>query len=92
MFVTDMADHEGMLFTYGEQRVIAMWMKNTFIPLDMLFATADGEIKHVHRDAVPHDTTVISSVHEVSLVVELNAGRIDALSIAPGHRIILSDG
>ena len=89
MFVTGMADHEGMLFVYEQPRVVAMWMRNTFIPLDMLFATADGEIRHVHPDAVPQDETVISSVHEVSLVVELNAGRIAALGIAPGDRLLL---
>lgn len=89
MFVTAMEDHAGMLFVYPEPRVVAMWMKNTFIPLDMLFATAEGEIKRIHRDAVPHDTTVISSRHAVSLVVELNAGRADALGIKPGDRLIL---
>ena len=92
MFVTAMEEHEGMLFIYGEPRVVAMWMKNTFIPLDMLFATADGEIRHVHRNAVPQDTTVISSEYEVSMVVELNAGRIDALGIGPGDRILLPAG
>lgn len=87
MRVSGMDSHEGMLFIYSEKQVISMWMKNTLIPLDMLFANEQGVIVHLHRDAVPHDTSIISSAKAAALVLELNAGSIDAFGIAVGDRI-----
>lgn len=92
MHVTAMGRHEGMLFVYDRPQIISMWMKNTYIPLDMLFATADGQIVHLHRNAIPHDTSVISSGEAVSLVIELNAGSVEAFGIAPGTRVVVPAG
>ena len=92
MYVEAMASHEGMLFVYDRAQVITMWMQNTLIPLDMLFASADGEIMHLHPDAVPHDTSIISSVEPVSLVLELNAGSIAGFGIKEGDRLIIPAG
>jgi len=90
MQVSAMNRHEGMVFVYPDKSVISMWMKNTLIPLDMVFADKQGRIMHMHRNAVPHDTSIISSVEAVALVLELNAGSIDAFGIAIGDRITFS--
>ena len=89
MNVRSMKSHEGMLFIYARAAPITMWMKNTYIPLDMIFADAQGRIVHMHAGAKPHDTTVISSVAKAALVLELNAGSIEEFGIAVGDRISL---
>ncbi len=91
MYVTAMDSHEGMLFLYPTAQVISMWMKNTIIPLDMVFADARGTVVHLHAGAVPHDTTIISSVEASALVLELNAGSIDAFGIETGDQLSLLD-
>lgn len=87
MHVRAMDSHEGMVFVYPREDVIHMWMKNTWLPLDMLFADGSGRILHLHRDARPHDETVISSRLAVSYVVELNAGSIERFGIRTGDTI-----
>ncbi len=90
MHVRSMAADEGMLFIYPRPSVLSMWMKNTYIPLDMLFADARGRIVHMHAGAVPHDTRIISSIEKVTLVVELNAGSIETYGIKTGDRVTLA--
>jgi len=89
MNVRAMGPNEGMLFIYSSAAAINMWMKNTYIPLDMLFADTQGRIVHMHAGAVPHDTTIISSVEKAMLVLELNAGSIEAFGIEIGDKIRL---
>jgi uncharacterized membrane protein (UPF0127 family) len=83
------ADH-GMLFDFGENRPVAMWMKNTPLPLDMLFIQRDGLISHIHERAVPFSEAIIDSRGPVSYVLEVNGGTADALGIRPGDRVINS--
>ncbi|MEE4184877.1 MAG: DUF192 domain-containing protein [Gammaproteobacteria bacterium] len=90
MHVRSMPLYEGMIFLYPEEREITMWMKNTYIPLDMVFAGSDNRVAHLHYDAVPHSEAVISSVAQVNQVLELNAGAIKAFGIQPGDRLLLS--
>lgn len=79
-----------MLFVYGEpQRIVRMWMRNTLIPLDMLFIDARGVIVHLHENAKPRDETVISSRYNVSSVVELNGGMIKKHGISVGDTVSL---
>jgi len=92
MYVQQMEELEGMAFLYPGADTISMWMKNTFIPLDMLFVDDLGRIVHLHKNAVPHSTAIISSVETVSLVVELNAGSIDKFGIAVGDTVTLPAG
>jgi uncharacterized membrane protein (UPF0127 family) len=92
MFVERMDAYEGMLFVYQGSAMLSMWMKNTLLPLDMLFAGPNGEIVHIHRDARPYSTDIISSMEPVSLVVELNAGMVDRLGISTGDRIVFPAG
>jgi uncharacterized protein len=87
MFRTEMAEDAGMLFVFGEEAQRRFWMKNTFIPLDILFITGDGVIRHIHPDAVPHDLTGIPSMGAVSRVLELNGGTAERLGIRPGDRV-----
>ena len=81
------ADH-GMLFDFGENRPVAMWMKNTPLPLDMLFIQRGGVISHIHKRAVPFSESIIDSRGPVAYVLELNGGRTDELGIEIGDRVI----
>lgn len=86
-----LAPDAGMLFAYPAPRDdIAFWMKNTHIPLDILFAGADGTITRIHARAQPHDATPIPGGPGVRYVLEIPGGRAAALGIAPGDRIALA--
>ncbi len=87
MFRRAMADDHGMLFVYDGEAVRTMWMRNTILPLDMIFVGADGEIVSIHEDAVPFDETTISSRVPAMAVLEVNAGIADGLDIAVGDRV-----
>jgi uncharacterized membrane protein (UPF0127 family) len=74
----------GMLFDFGEERAVTMWMKNTLIPLDMLFIRADGTVRHIARNARPYSLTAIPSTGPVRFVLELARGTATRLGMAPG--------
>jgi uncharacterized protein len=82
-----LAANAGMLFDYGREGPVAMWMRNTLIPLDMLFIAADGRVANLHERAVPHDETPIHSAGPVRAVLELNGGTVARLGIKPGDRV-----
>lgn len=82
-----LADDAGMLFDFGREQQTAFWMQNTFIPLDMIFIAADGEVKTIHVNAVPHDTTSIPSRVPVRFVLEIPGGRSREIGLEPGDRI-----
>ncbi len=88
MFRKDMAPDRGMLFRYDGERPVAMWMKNTFIPLDMLFVGADGRIKRIAENTTPLSLETIHSGGPVAAVIELNGGITRRLGIAPGDQVI----
>lgn len=87
MFRKEMAADRGMLFDFGRARGVLMWMKNTYLPLDMLFIDEDGIIRTIHHDAEPMSETVIDSKVPVLFVLELNAGTAKRLNLKPGHRV-----
>jgi len=87
MFRRRLAADAGMLFVYRRAAPISMWMRNTFIPLDMLFIGADGRIAHIAPRATPHSLETISSGGPVKSVLELNAGTIARLNIKIGDRV-----
>jgi uncharacterized protein len=87
MFVTKLGRDEGMLFLWPTPRVQVFWMKNTPLPLDLLFIAGDGRIIHIAADAAPQSTALISSMGEVVAVLELNAGTSKRLGIATGDRV-----
>jgi uncharacterized membrane protein (UPF0127 family) len=74
MFVRDLPANEGMLFIHGELRVASMWMKNTFIPLDMLWIDSRGRITEIHANTTPHSVGSISAPMKVRAVLELRGG------------------
>lgn len=88
MFRRKLAPDAGMLFDMGRHAGrAAMWMKNTYIPLDMLFIEADGKIESIAERAVPHSLETISSRGPVRAVLELNGGTAARLGIEPGDRV-----
>ena len=88
MFRRALAADAGMLFYHQRDNVVSMWMRNTFLPLDMLFVAADGRIVHIVERTVPQSLTTISAGRPVRAVLEVNAGTVRRLSIKPGDRLI----
>jgi len=78
----------GMLFDFGFLQIIHMWMKNTHIPLDMLFIDESGNIGAIAANTMPYSTTIISSPRPARAVLELNAGTISRLKIKVGDQIL----
>jgi len=74
MFVRDLPANRGMLFLADEPRVFRMWMKNTYIPLDMVFIGADGRIAKIAANTVPHSLATVSSDAEVAGILEIRGG------------------
>lgn len=87
MFRQDLAPDAGMLFDFGQERETSFWMQNTYIPLDMVFIAADGEVKNIHVNARPMDTTAIPSDGPVRFVLEIAGGRSREIGLAPGDRL-----
>jgi uncharacterized membrane protein (UPF0127 family) len=89
MFVRNLPPTAGMLFVYREPAYLSMWMKNTFIPLDMLFVRADGSIASITAHTEPQSERSIAADEPVRYVLELNAGTTARLGIVPGSRLLL---
>lgn len=88
MFRHSMPADAGMLFLFERSEQRAMWMKNTLIPLDMLFIDEGGVIVRIHARSVPFSLQAIASGQPVIAVLELNAGTSARLSIKPGDRVL----
>jgi uncharacterized membrane protein (UPF0127 family) len=87
MFRRQMDPDAGMLFVFEPPQLVSFWMKNTFIPLDLMFVRADGTIASIAANAAPLSETSIPSTEPVRAVIEINGGRAQALGIAPGDRV-----
>jgi hypothetical protein len=87
MFVKHLPDGQGMLFDFYREQEIAMWMKNTYIPLDMIFIHGDGRIARIAKNTKPMSITVIPSGAPVRAVLEVAGGTAARLGIAPGDRV-----
>jgi uncharacterized membrane protein (UPF0127 family) len=92
MFVRSMPETTGMLFIYAGEDVRSMWMKNTYIPLDMVFARSDGGVTNVIADTVPHTLHSNRSTGPARYVLELNAGTARRLGIGTRSRLVWGDG
>ena len=90
MFVRDLPEFTGMLFTYPRPAALSMWMKNTFIPLDILFFGADGDIANIVRDTVPLSLDSIAATRRVNFVLELNAGVTKKLGIDADSQVLFT--
>jgi len=87
MYRRTLAADAGMLFDYGDPQPIAMWMKNTFIPLDMIFVARDGRVVDFHERAVPMSLDTIESKVPAKAVIEVNAGTVARLGIRIGDTV-----
>lgn len=87
MFRESMAADAGMLFIYDSVRPASFWMKNTLLPLDMIFIAADGRVVNIHERAVPGSLDSVNSAGPVKAILELNGGMSARLGIRPGDRV-----
>ena len=87
MFRKHLADDHGMLFVEQPPRVIHMWMKNTLIPLDMVFVAPGGKVLRIAENAVPESLDIIGSDQPVEGVIELAGGAAGRLGLAAGDQV-----
>lgn len=88
MFRRDLQADRGMLFEFEREEPIQMWMKNTYLPLDMIFVGRDRRVVSVARDTEPLSERIVSSGKPAVAVIEVNAGTAARLGIAPGDRVV----
>ncbi|TWI92715.1 hypothetical protein JM93_00259 [Roseibium hamelinense] len=87
MFRTEMPSDTGMLFVFERQGQRYFWMKNTPLPLDIIFITNDGEIVHIAKQTTPFSEDIIPSREPARYVLEINAGLSDELGIKAGDKV-----
>lgn len=87
---TSLDENAGMLFVFGGEAKRSFWMRNTLIPLDILFLAKDGTIHHIHHMAKPQNDAHISSQRPVKAVLEINGGLADKWGIKEGDTVIHS--
>lgn len=88
MGVKSLSEDQGMLFVFDDLTPAQFWMKDTLIPLDMVFIDGKGVVSSVHRKARPLDLSVISSKEPVKAVLEISGGVAEKLGIGGGDQII----
>ena len=88
IFRRQMAADAGMLFFHRREKVATMWMRNTILPLDMLFVATDGRVVHIVERTVPYSLENISSGGPVLAVLEINGGTASRLKIRTGDRVL----
>lgn len=91
MFRNNLGPSEGMLFPFVPPRPASFWMKNTLIPLDMLFIRADGSIARIAANTVPHSLESVAVGEPVAAVLELRGGRAAELGITESDRVTWTD-
>jgi uncharacterized membrane protein (UPF0127 family) len=87
MFRRELPEGRGMLFDFKTDQMVAMWMKNTFVSLDMIFIRADGRIASIAENTTPQSEAIISSRVPVRGVLEVVAGTAKKLGIQPGDKV-----
>jgi uncharacterized membrane protein (UPF0127 family) len=87
MFRRSLAGDRGMIFPYDPPQDVAFWMKNTLIPLDMVFIRADGTIARIAANTVPESLEPVPSGEPVVAVLEIRGGRAAELGIREGDRV-----
>jgi uncharacterized membrane protein (UPF0127 family) len=88
MFVRALPAMRGMLFVHESPKPMSMWMKNTYIPLDMVFIDAHGRIQQIVEQTKPHSLDIISSSEPALAVLEIAAGEAKRLGLHPGQHVI----
>ncbi|MFK4724919.1 DUF192 domain-containing protein [Bradyrhizobium niftali] len=87
MYRKELADGKGMLFDFNPEQEVSMWMKNTYVSLDMIFIRADGRILRIAENTEPLSTKIISSKGPARAVLEVVAGTAQKYGIRPGDRV-----
>lgn len=87
MFRTEMAANEGMLFDFGRDAPVAMWMQNTILSLDMIFIRSNGTVARVAERTTPFSTDTIPSREPVRFVLEVPAGTAERIGLQRGDRV-----
>lgn len=87
MFRTHLPDAKGMLFPHTEARELSMWMRNTYIPLDMVFIRADGTVHRIEAKTEPFSERIISSEGPVSAVLEIAGGAAERMGLKAGDKV-----
>jgi uncharacterized membrane protein (UPF0127 family) len=87
MYRRSLPEDAGMLFIYDRAQPISMWMKNTLIPLDMIFIAADGTVHRIEAHTEPFSTALINSEGDVRAVLEVNAGQASKIGLKPGDKV-----
>jgi len=87
MYRREMAADAGMIFDFGYEQPVSMWMANTYIPLDMLFITANGTVVHIAARTVPESRATVTAGKPVRYVLELNGGTAEGLGIKAGAKV-----
>jgi uncharacterized membrane protein (UPF0127 family) len=87
MFRHQLPEDRGMLFDWGEVQPISMWMRNTYVSLDMIFIAADGRVVRIAEATEPLSETTIPSGVPVAAVLEVVAGTADRIGLKPGDRV-----
>jgi len=87
MYRKELADGKGMLFDFSPEQEVTMWMKNTYISLDMIFIRADGRILRIAENTEPFSTRIIPSGGLTRAVLEVPAGTAQKYGIRPGDRV-----
>lgn len=88
MYRRELADGRGMLFDFAPEQMVSMWMKNTFISLDMIFVGADGRVTRIAENTEPQSLAIISSGTPAKGVIEVIAGTARKYGIAQGDQVI----
>lgn len=88
MFRRQIPEKTGMLFVFSEPQVARFWMKNTFVPLDLIFIDQSGCILKIHPNAIPQDLTTISSDSIIKAVLEIHGGEAEKLNIRQYDRVL----
>ncbi|MCP4394232.1 MAG: DUF192 domain-containing protein [Alphaproteobacteria bacterium] len=89
MFRKELSKDSGMLFKFSPPQQVSIWMKNTYISLDVLFVDGEGQIIKIYENAPPLSFDIMSSNSRVSMVLEINAGRSAELGIKEGDELSL---
>lgn len=82
-----LAPDRGMIFPFDQPRVASFWMKNTLIPLDLIFVRVDGSIANIEANTVPLSLDPVLSIEPVAAVLEIAGGRAEELGIRPGDKV-----
>lgn len=88
MFRRTLPKDRGMIFLYDPPQATSMWMRNTFIPLDIVFITEQGTVLRIEANTEPFSTDIINSGGETAAVLELNAGEAGKVGLKPGDRVV----